>query len=117
MAFYRTVLGGSLDLQTMNEQGVLGPTGPGDRVAQARLESDGAIIVGSERHPSYLPTVGDNLALALSGTDRDRLTRIFDLLAEGGYVKMPLTRQPWGATVGWLADRFGINWTVSVEEA
>ena len=33
-------------------------------------------------------------------------------LAEGGQPKMPLTRQPWGAEVGWLSDKFGINWTV-----
>jgi hypothetical protein len=38
--------------------------------------------------------VGDNLALALGGTDREGLTTAFNQLAEGGRVKMPLTAQP-----------------------
>jgi PhnB protein len=117
MEFYQTVLGGTLDLHTVNEQGALKPAGPGDRITFARLETAGAVIVGSDGHPAYPPTVGDNLAIVLAGTDKDRLGKIFDGLAEGGYVKMPLTKQPWGAAVGWLADKFGINWTISVEEA
>jgi len=26
-----------------------------------------------------------------------------------------LAKQPWGAEVGWLVDKFGVNWTVTVE--
>jgi PhnB protein len=117
MTFYQTVLGGSLDLQTVDEQGAVRPAGPGDRVAHARLEADGALIVGSDGHPSYPSTVGDHMAIALTGTDKDRITKIFDDLGEGGYVKGRLTKQPWGAVVGWLADKFGITWMVSIEEA
>ena len=29
---------------------------------------------------------------------------------------MPLSKQPSGAEVGWLADKFGINWMVSVDK-
>jgi uncharacterized glyoxalase superfamily protein PhnB len=46
-----------------------------------------------------------------------RLTRIFSDLAEGGKVNMPLAKQPWGGEVGWLVDRFGIAWTVSIHQA
>jgi len=30
---------------------------------------------------------------------------------------MPLTEQSGGAAVGWLTDKFGINWMVSIEKA
>jgi uncharacterized glyoxalase superfamily protein PhnB len=30
---------------------------------------------------------------------------------------MPLTKQPWGADVGWLADKFGIIWTINIDTA
>ena len=117
MEFYQRVLGGRLDLQTMNEQGVSRPAGPGDRIMHARLEADGAIIIGSDGHPTYPPTVGDNMALALGGTGRDRLTKIFNSLAEGGKIKGPLAKQPSGAEVGWLTDKFGISWMVSIDRA
>lgn len=107
MEFYHKVLGGNLDLQT----------GAGDRIGHARLEADGAVIIGSDGHPDYPAKVGDAMAIALGGTDRDRLARIFNDLGEGGRIQMPLTKQPWGAEVGWLTDRFGINWTVNVDTA
>ncbi len=117
MEFYQKVLGGDLDLQALNEQGVLKPAGPGDRIMHSRLEADGALIVASDGHPDYPPKVGDNMAIALGGTDRARLTEIFDDLAEGGKIKGPLAEQSWGAAVGWLTDKFGINWVVSIDNA
>ena len=115
MELYHKLLGGRLDLQTINEQGVSKPAGPGDRIAQARLEADGAVIIGSDGHPKYPAKVGENMAIALGGTNRDRLTKIFNDLAEGGRVKGPLTAQPSGATVGYVEDKFGITWMVSVD--
>ena len=104
MELYHTVLGGNLDLQT----------GAGDRISQARLEADGALIIASDGHPNYPATVGDNMAIALGGTDKDRITQIFNGLAEGGKIKMPLTKQSWGAHLGYLVDKFGINWMVNI---
>ena len=114
MEFYHKVLGGSLDLQTLNEQGVSKAAGPGDSI---RLEADGALIIASDGHPDYPAKVGDNMAIALGGTDKDRLTTIFNALAEGGRIQMPLAKRPWGADVGWLTDKFGINWTVNIDKA
>jgi PhnB protein len=85
--------------------------------ANSRLEADGALIVASDGHPDYPANVGDSMAMALGGTDKDRLSRIFKELAEGGRIQMPLASQPWGADVGWLTDKFGINWTVSIDKA
>ena len=58
MELYHTVLGGNLDLQT----------GAGDRISQARLEADGALIIASDGHPNYPATVGDNMAIALTNS-------------------------------------------------
>ena len=102
MEFYKKVLGGKLDLHTA-----------GDRAAYARLELDGASIVGVDGHPNYPAKVGENMAIALSGTD----PKIFDELAAGGKIKGALTAQSSGAGVGYLEDQFGISWVVTIEKA
>jgi uncharacterized glyoxalase superfamily protein PhnB len=53
----------------------------------------------------------------LGGPDKARLTKIFQDLAAGGQTKMPLTQQPGGVEVGYLLDKFGINWVVSIEKS
>ncbi len=97
MEFYHRVLGGKLDLQTM------------------QLEADGSRIIGTDGHPNYPAKVGENMAVAIGGTDKDRLTKIFHDLAEGGQSKMPPTEQSGG--VGYLTDKFGINWVIRIEKA
>jgi PhnB protein len=111
MEFYQSVLGGNLDLETVDEQGATRPAGPGDRIMYSRLDAEGMTIIGVDGYP---PTVGDNIAIALRGTDKDRLYRVFSGLAEGGTIKMPLTTQSWGDDVGYLMDKFGISWVVDI---
>jgi uncharacterized glyoxalase superfamily protein PhnB len=70
MEFYHKVLGGNLDLQTSHEQGISKPADPGDPIMYSRLEADGARIIGVDGHPKYPAKVGENMAVALGGTDR-----------------------------------------------
>jgi len=39
--------------------------------------------------------------------------RVFDALAEGGEVRMPLSPMFWAPLFGMLTDRFGIRWMVA----
>jgi PhnB protein len=116
MEFYHKVLGGTLGLRTTDQKGVPKPAGPGDRITHSQLVADGMCIFGVDGHPNYPAKVGENVALALGGTDKARLTKIFHDLGEGGHTKMPLTQQS-GVEVGYLLDKFGINWVVSIEKA
>ena len=96
-------------------QGAPRPARPGDAIQHARLSGDGFLIVGSDGHPSYPPTNGDNIAVVLTGSDRAAMQATFEKLAEGGKVKMPLTEGAWGGAATWLSDRFGINWNLDLE--
>lgn len=113
MEFYQAALGGKLVLLAFNPEGAPKPAGPNDSIMHAHLESDSAVIMGSDGSPEYPSTVGDNIAIALSGSDHDRLSALFDKLADGGLVKQPLTKQAWG-TFGWMQDKFGINWMLNI---
>ena len=35
-------------------------------------------------------------------------------LGEGGNIKQALKNESWGATFGWLEDKFSINWMVNI---
>lgn len=115
MELYHSILGGTLELFAADEQGAPRPAGPADRIQHARLSGDGFLIIGSDGHPSYPPTNGDNIAVVLVGDDKAALQSAFEQLSQGGQVKMPLTEGPWGGAAAWLADRFGINWNLDFE--
>ena len=114
MEFYKSLLGGTLELMAFSPVGAPKPAGEGDAVMHATLVTDEATIMGTDGMADYPATVGDNFAIALSGSDTDRLTAIFNGLAEGGKVKQGLKVESWGDTFGWLEDKFGINWMINI---
>lgn len=60
--------------------------------------------------PMFRFTPAASLFIALE--DRAALDRLWDGLADGGTVMMPLDRYDWSERYGWVADRWGLNWQV-----
>jgi PhnB protein len=56
---------------------------------------------------------GNNISLSVHPDSRQDADRIFNALAEGGTITMPMADQFWGDYFGSLTDRFGINWMVN----
>jgi PhnB protein len=76
------------------------------RIGQARImASDGC----SEEKPSF-----EGFSLSLSVPNEQEADRAFAALADGGQVKMPLTKTFWSPRFGMLEDRFGIGWMITV---
>ena len=94
------------------------PADPGDRITHARLEADGALLIAADGHPDYPAKAGDNMAIALSGADKARVSTIFSDLAEGGTIKMPLTEQPWAPQLaGSRTSSESIGWPTSTRRS
>jgi PhnB protein len=117
MEFYQKALGGTLELSTFTEQGAPKEAGPDDAIMHAVLTVDSLRIMGSDGMPAYPPTVGDNIAVALSGSDHELLSKAFDLLSEGGIVKQALKTESWGDSFGYFVDKFDINWMVNISKS
>jgi PhnB protein len=75
----------------------------GDTVAMA---SDGAC--------SGQPRFG-GFSLSISVPDAGQADAMFDALAEGGQVQMPMGRTFWSPRFGMVSDRFGVGWMINVE--
>jgi PhnB protein len=112
--FYYAALGGDLQLLAVDPQGPPKAAGPDDSIMHGALTSGGVSIMGTDGMAEYPPTTGDNMAIVLSGEDRERLSRIFDQLSDGGVVKQALKEEMWGDTFGYFTDKFGINWMVNI---
>jgi PhnB protein len=59
----------------------------------------------------------EGFSLSVSVPNEADADQVFKALAEGGQVKMPLTKTFWSLRFGMLEDRFGISWMVSVEHS
>jgi PhnB protein len=53
---------------------------------------------------------GSPVTLSLNFSSKEQLVSVFNTLAVGGTVTMPLADTFWGAHFGMLTDRFGIKW-------
>lgn len=60
-------------------------------------------------------TQGNNFTIAISPESREEADRIFNELAEGGKVEMPLADAFWGGYFGGLQDKFGVSWMVNYD--
>jgi PhnB protein len=113
MEFYRSVLGGRLDVMTFGDAGGGGGEYPDDGVMHAFLRTDAGLeLMASDGHD---PDAGgpDKVSCSISGDGVATLTRYFEGLAEGGTVDVPLEEQMWGDVFGQVTDRFGIRWLVN----
>jgi PhnB protein len=115
MRFYEKVLGGKLDLMTHASSPVADQTSPemADRIMHARLVFDGGMLMASDwmAGQPYDGMKGFSLALAYPTVAEAK--KVFDALAEGGKVTMPLDKTFWAEAFGMLVDRFGTPWMVN----
>ena len=115
---YERVLGGKITfIQTHGDSPMAGQTPPEmrDAVMHVRLEVDGQVLMGSDVPPEYFEKQ-QGMSVAIHVDDPAEAQRVFDGLAEGGHVTMPLQKTFWAGRFGMLRDRFGTPWMVNCEK-
>jgi PhnB protein len=77
----------------------------------------GTILMGGDALEAMgKTTIGTNLSIAVSPDSEEEATKIFNGLAAGGRIDMPLDQAPWGALFGMLTDKFEIQWMVNYDK-
>ncbi|MEY2861267.1 MAG: hypothetical protein RL392_1725 [Pseudomonadota bacterium] len=75
----------------------------------------GHVLMGTDAPESmgFTVTPGNNMHINLEPDTRAEAERLFNALAVGGLVEMPLQDMFWGAYFGSLTDAYGIRWMVN----
>ncbi|MBB3129638.1 PhnB protein [Paenibacillus rhizosphaerae] len=87
-----------------------------NRVLHAALEFDGNTLLFSDTFPGNPYQLGDQLSIAITSKDSERLQSVFAGLSDGGQVLMELQETFWSPAFGMVRDKFGITWQVSTEQ-
>jgi len=114
MRFYRSCLGGELDLTLLRDTPMKdrAPAQLHDRVAYAHLTSGPIEISATDwQHQTRIPRPGNTVGLYLTSGTAEDLRRVFDRLAVGADPDLldHLRDEPFGV-YGHLADRYGVHW-------
>jgi len=90
------------------------PPGWGQKIMHIRLVTDHNEIMGADT-PHGGGEAAKRFCMSIGLKDPNEAERIFNGLAEGGAIQMPLQQTFWAAKFGMLTDRFGIPWMVNCE--
>ncbi|TXD35857.1 VOC family protein [Lujinxingia vulgaris] len=115
--FYAGVLGGKLTMQVVSESPAAEHMAPEfqDSVMHACLEvGDQTLMASDTMHMGYTRPQGFSVSLQFETPEEAE--RVFEALAEGGEVRMPLERTFWALRFGTLEDRFGTPWMINCNE-
>jgi PhnB protein len=122
--FYVETLGAKVDAlmrfdQSPKQQGAPGcqmPTGFADKVLHGRIVIGGEVLMASDA-PSGHYEKPQGIRLTLNVDKPAEAERLFNALAEGGTVTMPIAKTFFAERFGMVADKFGIPWMISCEQA
>lgn len=122
--FYEKILGGKLT--EIHRFGSMPQEGGNELTTEQKnfvlhvgLElPDGQMIMASDMIEGMGPkrVEGNNFSISIHPDTKREADRIFNALAEGGTITMPIADQFWGDYFGGLTDRFGINWMVNYSD-
>ena len=89
------------------------PASQKDKVMHVRLQKGDAVLMASDNHPDHPYDGVKGCSVALSIDEVDEADRIFNELAQGGTVVMPMQETFWAKRFGMLTDRFGVPWMIN----
>ena len=128
LEFYRKALGAEVTMlmrykDNPDQMGGAGCSADGSQsagpkpemVMHASLNIGDTQVMASDGMGSGKPNF-QGISLSLNPETETEAKRLFDALADGGQVQMPLGKTFFSPAFGMVADRFGVSWMVVVPE-
>lgn len=114
--FYAEALGAEiLTIQRYGDAPVPSDEDYKNKIMHARLKVGDTILMVSDVFKGQPVATNGNVDLSVDVDDEGKIETIFNKMADGGKVVMPLEKQFWGAIFGMLQDKFGVKWMFNHE--
>ena len=117
LGFYERSLGAKVGAVFRYEGTPLAQQVPSDwknKVMHASITVGEQLLMAGDVAPDQYE-VPKGFSLSLQMADTREAERIYEDLAEGGRIVMPLAETFWAARFGMVVDRFGIPWLINCE--
>jgi PhnB protein len=116
--FYKEVLGGEItSLNRYADSPVPADEDYKQKIIHSRLVFGGNMIMISDSFKGNPVSTNGNIQLSIEMPDAAEMEKVFNKMAAGGKMVMPLAKQFWGATFGMLQDKYGVSWMFNCESA
>lgn len=117
---YKSVFGGEFTYlgrfgEMPPQEGKSMPEEDANKIMHVSLPIGSNQLMGSDTGGEWAAhtIIGNNYSVSVSTDTKEDADRIFNGLAEGGNVTMPMADTFWGDYFGMCTDKFGINWMMS----
>jgi PhnB protein len=118
--FYRSAIGAEVQMVMRYKESPeppppgMVPPGWENKIMHASFRIGETMLMGSDGRCEGQPSF-EGFSLSIVVPDEQTAESVFNALAEGGNVTMPLEKTFWAPKFGMLEDRFGVGWMVSVQ--
>lgn len=91
-----------------------GDTGDDGTVQYATFSLKGQQVMCIDSNISHAFTFTPAISLYVVCDTVEEIDRVFGKLAQGGAILMPLDAYPFSTRYGWVQDRYGVSWQLSL---
>ena len=118
--FYEQAIGAKVDMlvrfkDSPEPQPGAVPPGHENKIMHTSFRVGGSTIMasdGCETNPKF-----EGFSLSLTVPTEADAERVFNALAQGGEVRLPLSKTFWSPKFGMLQDKFGVGWMIGLPPA
>jgi predicted 3-demethylubiquinone-9 3-methyltransferase (glyoxalase superfamily) len=84
-------------------------------VQHATFTLNGQEFMCIDSNPVHAFTFTPSMSLYVRCATEEEIDSVFATLSQDGQILMPLGQYPFSQKFGWLSDRFGVSWQLSLE--
>jgi PhnB protein len=117
--FYKKALGAEVQMMMRYKESPeppppgMVPPGFENKIMHTSFRVGESIVMASDGCSGEKPTF-EGFSLSVAVSTEAEVDRLFNALAEGGKVGMPLMKTFWSPRFGMVADKFGVGWMITV---
>jgi PhnB protein len=113
--FYKKAVGAKVTMMMRNKESPEQPPGmppnSGDKIMHCTMTIGDSVVMATDGMMSGNPKFG-GISLTINADSDAEAKKLFNNLAAGGQVTMPLNKTFFASSFGMLADKFGVHWMV-----